>query len=165
MHKLMTLRLAQTTLPTVPISGHKTAACNRKIPLQRAPNPLTCGTRRKNARWSNACSSRSSQNRPPTAIGKPTQSALAAGAYKRGISMLPQAYLDLQRELSARLPPGRIIEDPLRRFAFGTDASFYRLDPKLVVVAEDEAEVVQILSLAHQFGTPGTFPAPGRPPS
>jgi D-lactate dehydrogenase len=43
--------------------------------------------------------------------------------------MLPQAYENLYSDLSAF----RLIRDPLRTLAYGTDASLYRLIPQLVV--------------------------------
>src|SRR5690606_24369888 len=45
--------------------------------------------------------------------------------------------------------------------AFGTDASFYRLIPKLVVRVESEAEVVALLKLAGEHRVPVTFRAAG----
>ena len=67
----------------------------------------------------------------------------------------------LKRELRAFIPDARLIDDPLRTLAYGTDASFYRLIPQLVVKVEDEAEVVRILGLARAHGTPVTFRAAG----
>ena len=40
-------------------------------------------------------------------------------------------------------------DDPLSTLAFGTDASFYRLIPKLVIRVESEAEVITLLKAAH----------------
>jgi D-lactate dehydrogenase len=45
--------------------------------------------------------------------------------------------------------------------AWGTDASFYRLVPKIVVVVEDEAEVRRVLEHCAALGTPVTFRAAG----
>src|SRR5690606_23185894 len=45
--------------------------------------------------------------------------------------------------------------------AFGTDASFYRLIPKLVVRVESEPEVVELLKLASASQVPVTFRAAG----
>ena len=44
-------------------------------------------------------------------------------------------------EIKAVLPQDRIYTDELRTLAWGTDASFYRLTPKVVIRAKDEAEV------------------------
>lgn len=48
-----------------------------------------------------------------------------------------------------------------RLFAYGTDASFYRLNPRLVVKVADEAEAQRILPLAARHGTPVTIRAAG----
>ncbi|NOM01313.1 FAD-binding oxidoreductase, partial [Klebsiella pneumoniae] len=45
--------------------------------------------------------------------------------------------------------------------AFGTDASFYRLIPKLVVRVESEDEVVGLIKLAQRERVPVTFRAAG----
>src|SRR5690606_7352591 len=55
----------------------------------------------------------------------------------------------------------RLFDDPLSTLAFGTDASFYRLIPKLVVRVEAEGEVVTLLQLASRFQVPVTFRAAG----
>ena len=58
----------------------------------------------------------------------------------------------------------RIIDglvDPVRTFAYGTDASFYRLEPKLVLKVESEKEVENLLPEAKKLGTPVTFRAGG----
>ena len=67
----------------------------------------------------------------------------------------------LTQRLASFIPAGRLMDDPLRTLAFGTDASFYRLIPKLVVLAETEAEVSRILAAAHARGVPVTFRAAG----
>ncbi|AKH19791.1 FAD-binding and (Fe-S)-binding domain-containing protein [Sedimenticola thiotaurini] len=67
----------------------------------------------------------------------------------------------LKAALSAFIPNERLIDDPLRTLAYGTDASFYRLVPKLVVKLVDESEVVRLLAAVNQFGVPVTFRAAG----
>src|SRR5690554_3312591 len=71
---------------------------------------------------------------------------------------LPAGFLSAVEEL---IPAERRFDDPLSTLAFGTDASFYRLIPKLVVRVESEAEVVQLLKLAHAEKVPVTFRAAG----
>ncbi|MGN5595355.1 FAD-binding and (Fe-S)-binding domain-containing protein [Stutzerimonas nitrititolerans] len=73
-------------------------------------------------------------------------------------SPLPAAFLAAVERL---IPAERRFDDPLSTLAFGTDASFYRLVPKLVVRVESEAEVVQLLKLAHAENVPVTFRAAG----
>ena len=75
--------------------------------------------------------------------------------------MLPAPYDRVSAELRAFLPPARLITDPLRTLAYGTDASFYRLVPKIVAVVETEEEVVGLLRAARGHGTPVTFRAAG----
>lgn len=52
---------------------------------------------------------------------------------------LPAAFL---RDAEQLIPADRRFDDPLSTLAFGTDASFYRLIPKLVIRVESEDEVV-----------------------
>jgi len=75
--------------------------------------------------------------------------------------MLPTPYDELYRELGAFIPAARLITDPLRLLAWGTDASFYRLVPKLVVVAESESEIRRLLQCCSRLRTPVTFRAAG----
>jgi D-lactate dehydrogenase len=63
--------------------------------------------------------------------------------------------------LAAVLPANQVITDPLRRLAYGTDASFYRLTPEVVAVVESEAEVQAVLQAARAAGRPVTFRAAG----
>ncbi len=70
-------------------------------------------------------------------------------------------YEALYQELATTFPEPRLIGDPLRKLAYGTDASFYRLVPQLVVIVEDEAEVGRLLAACRRYGTPVTFRAAG----
>src|SRR5512139_2296371 len=63
--------------------------------------------------------------------------------------------------LSAFIPPQRLVTDPLRLLAWGTDASFYRLLPQLVVVIDSETELLRLLALCRELRTPLTFRAAG----
>jgi D-lactate dehydrogenase len=63
--------------------------------------------------------------------------------------------------LARILPPGQVISDPLRRLAYGTDASFYRLTPEVVAVLESEQEVQALLQVTRALGRPVTFRAAG----
>ena len=75
--------------------------------------------------------------------------------------MWPKAYALLYRDLQQFIPAARLINDPLRTLAYGTDASLYRLIPKLVVRVDSEEEMRRILELAHRHETPVTFRAAG----
>ncbi|MEP7281620.1 MAG: FAD-binding and (Fe-S)-binding domain-containing protein [Rubrivivax sp.] len=75
--------------------------------------------------------------------------------------MLDPPYDQLHRDLALHLPAARLVTDPLRLLAWGTDASFYRLVPKLVVVVENEEEVREVIRLCAAQRTPLTFRAAG----
>jgi D-lactate dehydrogenase len=59
------------------------------------------------------------------------------------------------------IPAQRYFDDAIATLAYGTDASFYRLIPQLVLRVEFEAEVVSIIKLAHQHKVAITFRAAG----
>ncbi len=59
------------------------------------------------------------------------------------------------------LPAERVITDELRRLAYGTDGSFYRLIPEVVAVVNDENQVRDVVDLARQHQRPVTFRAAG----
>jgi D-lactate dehydrogenase len=75
--------------------------------------------------------------------------------------VLNAPYAALVQALGAFIPAERLISDPLRLLAWGTDASFYRLVPQLLVVAESEAEVRQVLGCCAEARVPLTFRAAG----
>jgi len=64
-------------------------------------------------------------------------------------------------QLKKVVDPKRIYTDTLRRFTWGTDAGFYRLVPQVVVRAENQREVSEILRLASSLNLPVTFRAAG----
>jgi D-lactate dehydrogenase len=80
---------------------------------------------------------------------------------RRDRAALPPPYRALHDELAEKLPPERLVCDPLRTLAFGTDASFYRLVPRLVVQVRSAAEVSQVLVAASRLGLGCTFRAAG----
>ncbi len=64
-------------------------------------------------------------------------------------------------EIKGILPADRVYTDELRTLAWGTDASFYRLTPQVVIRAKDEDEVATIVRTASKYGLPFTFRAAG----
>lgn len=74
---------------------------------------------------------------------------------------LSQEYKSFLSQIQTALPSDNIITDPLRTLAYGTDASFYRLIPKLVIKARHEQDVALLLTTASQYGLPVTFRAAG----
>ncbi len=75
--------------------------------------------------------------------------------------MLPEPYQRFLSAVSARIPRERLFTDPLRTLAYGTDASFYRLVPRVVVWTDSEPEVALVLDAADRQGLPVTFRAAG----
>ena len=71
------------------------------------------------------------------------------------------SFQELLEDLRRFFPSERLINDPLRLLAYGTDASFYRLIPKLVVKLETESEVTHLLQTLAPYGIPVTFRAAG----
>lgn len=71
---------------------------------------------------------------------------------------LPSKFLSPIEHL---IPAARRFSDPTSLLAFGTDASFYRLVPQLVLRVESEQEVIAILQLAHREHVAVTFRAAG----
>ncbi|PAV25294.1 4Fe-4S ferredoxin [Tamilnaduibacter salinus] len=71
---------------------------------------------------------------------------------------LPEEALEAIRD---RIPARRVYTDDISTLAYGTDASFYRLIPKVVVRVEQESEVVHLLGIARRYQVPLTFRAAG----
>ncbi|MBP5314583.1 MAG: FAD-binding oxidoreductase, partial [Muribaculaceae bacterium] len=74
---------------------------------------------------------------------------------------MDKRYSEFLKAASAFIPKDRIYTDELRRLAWGTDASFYRLIPQIVVRSDNEEEVARLLALATQMKLPVTFRAAG----
>lgn len=70
-------------------------------------------------------------------------------------------YRELYHEIAQHVPPERLIHDDTRTLAYGTDASFYRLIPKLVVKVESETEVAAVIRSCRHLTIPLTFRAAG----
>jgi D-lactate dehydrogenase len=75
--------------------------------------------------------------------------------------MLGSPYQQLTDLLSDSIDSKRIITNPLQTLAYGTDASFYRLIPKMVLLVHSEAEVVAIIKAANALNIALTFRAAG----
>ncbi len=74
---------------------------------------------------------------------------------------MTSTYKSYLKEISAFIPRDRIYTDEMRRLAWGTDASFYRLVPQIVVRSKTEEEVSRLLSIARRMHLPVTFRAAG----
>jgi D-lactate dehydrogenase len=75
--------------------------------------------------------------------------------------MLAEPYNSIFNRLSNKIPLARLISDPLRTLAYGTDASFYRMVPRLIVKVENETEVLAVLETCRALDTAVTFRAAG----
>ena len=75
--------------------------------------------------------------------------------------MISGEYKRFYEALLPVIPKERMFHDALSTLAYGTDASFYRLIPKLVIRARDEREIAAILHQADAMNIPVTFRAAG----
>ena len=64
-------------------------------------------------------------------------------------------------ELRQFLPSDRVYTDELRTLGWGTDASFYRQIPKVVIRSDGEEEISKIVGLCRKYKLPFTFRAAG----
>ena len=70
-------------------------------------------------------------------------------------------YSKLCEEFATRIPKEKIYTDELNRLAYGTDASFYRLIPEIVVKVKNSEEVQFVVSKCNEMKVPVTFRAAG----
>ena len=77
------------------------------------------------------------------------------------VEALPAPYRRFLEDAGGAIPPERLFCDPLRTLAYGTDASFYRLVPRVVARVRSVPEVQALLAAARLHGTPLTFRAAG----
>jgi len=75
--------------------------------------------------------------------------------------MFAEPYNTLLKRLGATIPQARLIADPLRTLAYGTDASFYRLVPKLIVKVENENEILAVIAACRELNIAITYRAAG----
>ena len=64
-------------------------------------------------------------------------------------------------EIRQFLPSDRIYTDELRTLGWGTDASFYRQIPKVVIRSDGEEEISKIVKACQKYKLPFTFRAAG----
>jgi D-lactate dehydrogenase len=75
--------------------------------------------------------------------------------------MLTGKYQILYDRIIGTIDKNSIYHDPMHTLAYGTDASFYRLIPRMVIRAADENEVSVILMESSLLNIPVTFRAAG----
>jgi D-lactate dehydrogenase len=67
----------------------------------------------------------------------------------------------LKEELGRIVEPSRVLTRPIDLIAFASDASFYRLIPKAVVLAQGIAEIQALFRFSHEQRIPITFRTAG----
>lgn len=75
--------------------------------------------------------------------------------------MLSSPYQQFYQQAQAFIPEERLITDRFRTLAYGTDASFYRLVPQILVQVKDEAEMIALMRLASELELPICFRGSG----
>lgn len=75
--------------------------------------------------------------------------------------MLSTNYQKFKDALLLTFDSKHVLDSPLQTLAYGTDASFYRLIPKIVVLAQNEAQVIEVITQAHKLNISLTFRAAG----
>ncbi|KOO09130.1 FAD-binding and (Fe-S)-binding domain-containing protein [Vibrio hepatarius] len=76
-------------------------------------------------------------------------------------SITPATYEQLEELLALHIEPERIITQEAKRLAYGTDASFYRLVPKIVLRLKNLDEVIYAIQSCREMGVHFTFRAAG----
>ncbi|HOK75879.1 MAG TPA: FAD-binding oxidoreductase, partial [Bacteroidales bacterium] len=74
---------------------------------------------------------------------------------------MPDAFKEFYSSILGRLGKSKAFDDSLRTLAYGTDASLYRLIPRMVIEPACEEEVSLILQKASRYGVAVTFRAAG----
>lgn len=77
------------------------------------------------------------------------------------MQQLPEKYQRIYHQFCKKIDAERVHTEPLQTYAFGTDASFYRLIPKIVVKANNAEEVSYIVAQCDKASVPVTFRAAG----
>ncbi|MGC9491785.1 FAD-binding oxidoreductase, partial [Vibrio genomosp. F10] len=70
-------------------------------------------------------------------------------------------YQQLESLLAAKIEPERIVTQEAKRLAYGTDASFYRLVPKIVLRLKNLDEVIYAIQCCREMDIHCTFRAAG----
>jgi len=77
------------------------------------------------------------------------------------MELLSGKYLEFYEVITKQISRNRVFTDSLHTLAYGTDASFYRLVPKIVINAENTDEIKKILKEAEALSLPVCFRAAG----
>src|SRR5271166_1164830 len=77
------------------------------------------------------------------------------------LTSAPLSSAGIKSSLAPQIDPDRILVRPIDLIAFASDASFYRLIPKAVVLAKNEEEIAKLFQFSQRVGIPMTFRAAG----
>ncbi|WP_407313212.1 FAD-binding and (Fe-S)-binding domain-containing protein [Desulfosporosinus sp. SB140] len=77
------------------------------------------------------------------------------------LARLPKPFHDFWERVGHYIPVNRRFCDPLHTLAYGIDASFYRMIPKIVLKARTSEEITQILKASQEYKVPVTFRTAG----
>ncbi len=72
-----------------------------------------------------------------------------------------EIYNNFYEDVKKIISSDRVFTDPLHTLAYGTDASFYRLIPKVVIFVNNAKEVKEILKISSKMSLPVVFRAAG----
>lgn len=88
-------------------------------------------------------------------------SATITVSYYCNIFMLNANFELFCKELQNKISCEKIYTDEVRRLAWGTDAGFYRLIPKIIIRSSIEEDVMNTIKLCDKYNIPVTFRAAG----
>jgi len=77
------------------------------------------------------------------------------------LTSAPLSSAAIKSSLAPQIDADRILVRPIDLIAFASDASFYRLIPKAVVLAKTEEEIATLFRFSQRAGVPMTFRAAG----
>ena len=75
--------------------------------------------------------------------------------------MLDTKYQSFYDQITKKISQKRVFTDKLHTLAYGTDASFYRLIPKIIIKTDNAKEVQDIIELSNSMNLSITFRAGG----
>ncbi|MBB5336861.1 FAD-binding and (Fe-S)-binding domain-containing protein [Pectinatus brassicae] len=68
----------------------------------------------------------------------------------KDINSLPTQYQEFYHSIAQVIPKERIVVDPVLTYAYGVDASLYRMTPKIVVKTRNIEEVIELINEARK---------------
>ncbi|MHB8074142.1 FAD-binding and (Fe-S)-binding domain-containing protein [Desulfosporosinus fructosivorans] len=80
---------------------------------------------------------------------------------KQDLAKLPKSFQAFWDRVAQIIPSNRLFCDPLHTLAYGIDASFYRMIPKIVLKARTPDEITQVLKASQEYKIPVTFRTAG----